>query len=64
MAPPTHAAAPAAHAAGTTQDQSPVWGRPPGVVPGAVPGRASSAMVTAWASAVPSTVKGTSSASP
>ena len=37
IAPLTHAAAPAAHAAGTSQDQSPVWGRPPGVVPGAVP---------------------------
>ena len=46
ITPPTHAAAPAAQAAGTSQDQSPVWGRPPGVVPEAVPGRASSAIVT------------------
>lgn len=63
IAPPTHAAVPAAHAPGTSQDQSPVWGRPPGVVPGAVPGRALSAIVAACTSAVSSTTKGTSSAS-
>lgn len=56
-APPMQAAAPAAHAAGAAQDQSPVWGRPSGAVPGTVPGSASSAIVTACASAVSSTVK-------